>query len=177
MDAFIKYAQIFGPIATALGVFVAIWALRANHDWNRRNFTAALIGQWNEKTSIHRQAIEKIKPGLVDLNKKWTPVEITKAEAENIYTAKAGTDEWLLRFHFIELLNYFETIASAYNNKVADQIMIEESMKGVLVRWHDILVNYIHAVEAHRGYQPWSPFLTVIDEWKKKTSKPRRPAA
>ncbi|QNI30846.1 DUF4760 domain-containing protein [Alloacidobacterium dinghuense] len=164
----------FGPIVTAVGVFVAVWTLRANHDWNRRQYTAILVAGWNEKTSIHRKAIERLRPGLIDLDSKGTPTELTRADAAAIYTAKPDTPEWELRFHFVEFLNHLEAIASAYRNKVADEQMLEESFRSVLIRVHDILVNFIATVDQHRGYEAWEPYSAVVAYWKRKPFKPRR---
>ena len=127
-----------GPVVTALAVLVAVWTLRANHDWNRRQFTAQLVAGWNDKTSAHRKAIEKLRPGLIDLSPDDKPVEISQTDAEEIFTARPDTECWELRFHFIELLNHFESIASAYRNHVADRPMIEESFQNVLIRFHDM---------------------------------------
>src|SRR5216683_1167020 len=74
-----------GAVITAIGVLVAVWTLRANHDWNRRQYTALLVANWNDKTSSHRKAIEKLRPGLIDLDSKGTPTELTKADAMSIY--------------------------------------------------------------------------------------------
>lgn len=162
-----------GPLITAIAVVVAIWTLKANHDWNRRNYTAALIAQWNDKTSIHRRTIEKLRPGLIDLDTKGEVIELTKRDAQAIYTSKVDTAEWELRFHFVELLNYFEVIAAAYRNQVGDQQMIEESLRHVLVRWRHILRHFMEVVEEHRGYEPWEPFTTVVDFWESKPFHPR----
>lgn len=157
-----------GTLATAIGVIVAVWTLRANHDWNRRQYTAMLVANWNDKTSLHRKAIEKLLPGLIDLDSRGTPTELTKAKTESIYSAKPDSTEWELRFHFIELLNHFESIAAAYRNGVGDVQMIEESFRSVLVRYHAILSNFIALVNKHRGYEAWEPYLAVVKYWETK---------
>jgi hypothetical protein len=172
--SFIDAVKDAAPIVTAIGVIVAVWTLRANHDWNRRLYTAQLVASWNEKISSHRKAIEKLRPGLIDLDSKGVPGEITKADATVIYTARPDTPEWELRFHFIELLNHFEAISSAYRNGVGDQQMIEESFRSVLIRFQAILINFIELVELHRGYKPWKPYSAVVEYWKKKPFKHRR---
>ncbi len=171
----LEFIKDVGPVVTAVGVFVAVWTLRANHDWNRRQYTATLVAGWNEKTSVHRKAIEKLRPGLIDLNVKGEPTEIGKKDAAEIYTAKPDTPSWDLRFHFIELLNHFESIAAAYRNHVADRQMIEESFRSVLVRFYDILGNFMEEVKQHRGYEPWKPYHIVVREWKTVPVKKRRP--
>jgi hypothetical protein len=168
-----------GPLLTAVGLFFTVWALRANHDWNRRNFSATLVVPWNDKTSARRKAIEFLRLGLVDLDKSGDVVELTKKDATAIYVSKPanGGSEWELRFHFIELLNYFESIAVAYTNAVGDQSIIEDSVRNPLIGWHDILQNFIQVVAEHRGYQPWEPYTALVAHWKRKPFKRRRPTA
>jgi hypothetical protein len=163
----------FGPIVTAIGVFVAVWTLRANHEWNRRHYTALLVSGWNDKTSVHRRAIEKLRPGLIDLDTKGEITELTKKDASAIYTAKVDTPDWELRFHFVELLNHFEAIATAYRNRIGDPQMIDESFRSVLTRFHDILFHFTEVVKEHRGYEPWEPYFAVVAYWKQRPFKPR----
>lgn len=173
VETFSSALKDYGSLITAMSVLVAAWALRANHDWNRRNYTAGLIGQWNDETSTHRKAIEKLRAGLIDLDTRGAVVEISEADARAIYSSKAETPDWELRFHFIELLNYFETITAAYRNRVGDPQMIEESLRNVLVRWRKILRHFIEVVEKERGYRAWEPFTTVVDFWDSKPFQPR----
>jgi hypothetical protein len=173
-DVLLWIAPNIGPILTAIGLFLTFWALRKNHDWNRRNFSTSLVSKWNDETSVHRKAIEAIRPGLIDLDTKQNKVvELTKTDASNIYSANPESQEWQLRFHFIELLNHFESIASAYRNAVGDKQIIEESLRSPLVRWHDILRNFIEVVKTHRGYEPWEPYTTVVAHWKQTPFRPR----
>lgn len=86
------------PLLTAIGLFLTFWALRRNHDWNRRNFAALMVAKWNDETSSHRKAIEQHRPGLVDIDRKSNSVtELTRQDAHAIYTAKPDTAEWQLR--------------------------------------------------------------------------------
>jgi len=163
-----------GPILTALGLLFTVKTLKANHDWNRRNYATNLVAEWNNKTFAHRKAIECLKPGLVDLNKQREPIEITKMDASTIYCSKpTDTQDWELRFHFIELLNHFEAIAVAYRNGVGDRIIIEESLGNSLIRWHEILVNFIKTVNEHRGYEAWEPYTNLVNYWERKPFKVR----
>src|SRR4051794_29197415 len=83
-----------GTILTAIGLYFTVRALRSNHDWNRRNHAAMLLAKWNDETSAHRKAIEKIKPGLIDLSRNNKIEEITKEDAKNIYESKPDTENW-----------------------------------------------------------------------------------
>jgi Domain of unknown function (DUF4760) len=170
------WLPVISLIFTGSALVFAIFSLRANHEWNRRNLACQLVAGWNDKTSAHRRAIELIRPRLVDIDKKSQEiVEITKTDANLIYTSKTGTPDWELRFHFIELLNYFEVIALAYRSRVADQKIIEEALKNVLTRWYDLLINYMQVAKEHRGYEPWEPFANVVQYWKSPRYQPRPP--
>lgn len=176
-ESIFNFVKDAGPIVTAVGIFVAVWTLRANQDWNRRQYTALLVASWNDKTSSHRKAIETYRPGLIDLDSHGIPTELTKSDASSIYLAKPGTPEWDLRFHFIELLNHLEAIATAYRNSVGDNQMIEESFRNPLIRIHHILANFLGVVAQQRGYEPWEPYSAVVAHWQTKPFKKRAPAA
>lgn len=179
MNEFLSIIGNVGPFLTAIGLFLTVWALKANHDWNRRLYAANLVAEWNDKTAHHRRVIERIRPGLVDLDvTSKDVVELTKKDANAIYTSKPEDDGeeslWELRFHLIELLNHFESITVAYRNRVGDPQMMEESLRSPLIRWHDILHNFIQVVKEHRGYEPWEPYVVVVSYWKRKPFRPRK---
>src|SRR6266436_10392512 len=143
-------------LLAALGLFLTVWTLRANHDWNRRNYAANLSAKWSEETGDNRKAIEKIRPGLIDLDRQSKKIEeITQDDARKIYLSTPdNSDLWELKFHFIALLNYFEVVASAYKYSIGDEKMIEEEFRDVLVNWYHILNYFIKEVAEKRGYQP-----------------------
>jgi hypothetical protein len=175
-----------GPLIALLGATIAWVALKANHDWNRRHCALQLGADWNENTAKHRRAIEDIFPGLIDKDTKAEyTTEITKELARKIYTSKpekieGSTDSagipnyWKARFHLIELGNHMECISIAYINKVADQKMIEHSFKAPMIRWHKIMINFISEVQEHRGYSPWEPWDTVVQQWEDKSKSKKR---
>src|SRR5712675_549681 len=104
-----------GALVAAAGLFLTVWQLRRNHDWNRREYAGKMAADWNEKTSAHRRAIERVKPGLIDADAKGQIIELTKQQARDIYCSTPRNpdegDLWELRFHFVELLNHMEAIA------------------------------------------------------------------
>jgi hypothetical protein len=66
---------------------------------------------------------------------------------------------WILKSKFIDLLNELEHIASAYENRVGDPKMIEESFKNTFVKWGDVLVYFVDIYIAKRKNDtPWGPF-------------------
>ena len=159
-------SQQLAPVITAIAVIVAAWTLRANHEWNRRQYAMNMISEWNSRTAVHRKAIEKAIPGLIDIDKKSNSVaEVSKDRAKAIYGSKPHEPDWELRFHLIELGNYFEFVASTYTYHVGDRKMIEEAFKGPLTVWHKVLQNFIEVVRENRGYDPWPPFSDVVKIW------------
>ncbi|MBC6426072.1 MAG: DUF4760 domain-containing protein [Ekhidna sp.] len=166
-----KHSPLIAILVAIIGFFLTIRKLKADHDWKRREFTANMIADWNQKTSSHRKEIERLMPGLIDkIERKEEITKITQSKAREIYESlpdKDGTN-WKLRFHFLELLNYFEYISSVYLNRVADKKMVEESFKTTLIQWNRILNHFIEEVKTHREYQnkkPWGPYHEVIKLW------------
>jgi hypothetical protein len=177
-DAWSWFLPNIGPLLTAVALFLTVWTLKRNHDWNRRQYASNMVAEWNTKTSIHRKAIENLKPGLIDEDPNNTTesiVELTKQEAKAIYCSDPNNPDqkalWELRFHFIELLNHFESIAIAYRNGVGDREIIEEAFRNVLVRWRKILHEFIDMVECKRGYKPWQPYTDLVAFWEERPYK------
>lgn len=176
--------QNIGPLVAVISAGIAWFALKANHDWNRRNCALQLGADWNKNTATHRKAIEDIFPSLFDKDSKATDTtEITKALARIIYTSKPPKsdsatvntpDYWKARFHLVELGNHMECISIAYLNKVADQKMIEHSFKAPMTKWHKIMINFITEIQEQRGYSPWEPWDTVISQWDAKAPPKKR---
>ena len=73
---------------------------------------------------------------------------------------------WKTRNHCIALLNYFEFVASAWENQVADRKMIEDSFKKTILRWHHDLEEFMSVMKATRQYEPWPPLQRVVSKWK-----------
>jgi len=174
-------AGSLGALVTGCSAFLAYRSLQrqqisfqADHDRSKRALGVNLILQWNASTLSHRRAIEKTFPGLID-RQDGKIVELTKQQAQEIYTAQPGSDHFELRFHLIELLNFFEAVAVAYQHGVADQVLIDQCFKGTLLNYHGALHNFMKAVEKSRGYNAWAPYENLINNWNA-NDKTRRPA-
>jgi hypothetical protein len=162
-------SQNIGILTAILSATIAWIALKANHDWNRRNYALQLVGEWNAKTSMHRKAIENAFPGLIDKdNRSGTCTEITKQIAQEIYKSRPEEANWQVRFHLIELGNHLEFISTAYLHSVGDKEILEQAFRAPLIRWHDIMANFIAEVEVHRKYKPWEPWDRAVNHWKSK---------
>ena len=167
VPVWLEIVSKLGPFAAGLSVIVAAITLRANHEWNRRNFASQMVTNWNKQTKPVIDDIEKIEPRIIDFrNGRLT--QITQDDAEKIYFSKyeADSKEWKLRTRFIHLLNEFEHIAAAYKNSVGDRGMIEESFKDILVKWGYVLEHFIHVYKKQRmNDKPWGPFHDLYNRW------------
>lgn len=169
--------QILGFGASAIGLFLAYKTLKANHEWNRRQFAAQLLEKWSSQSVIHRKAIEKHYPGLYDHQKDDALKVLIPEQCEEIYKSTSSNEElWNLRFHLIELLNYFEYIAVSYNNNVGDREMIEKSFKCTLIKWNHLLTHFVATVKNHRKYNPWQPFTALANFWEHGKPEGKPPA-
>jgi len=171
----LDFAGIFAGIG-AIAVFIS---LKANHDWNRRKAALELVSSWSSTTLEHRKAIEKALPGIFDSdNRSQEVVEISMKRATEIYLCThEAVEDWELRFHIVELLNYFERLSLAYLHKVGDNKILDIAFKSPLIRWHKILNPYINIVLERRGYDAWSPFTDLVNHWTKVKVKFRIPTA
>lgn len=167
--------EIIAHLATTFGLFLAYLELKANHDWNRRQHAMHLVEEWNAETADHRKVIEHMFPGLIDSkrdNAKVTEIDQNKAAA--IYGSLPKTKYWEVKFHFVELLNFFELVSSSVQNRVADEDIIVDSFANALKAWHKPFENFIEVVKHNRGYNPWQPysdFVAYLNAPKKKRSK------
>jgi hypothetical protein len=116
-------------------VFVAARALRADHDWRRREVALQLIGSWNENTSRQIAEIKKLLPHMRDQDEVAGRVaDMTRKQAEDVYQAVHEGEHWETKLSLIQLLNYYENIAIAYEYKVADEEILRSSVRAPIAR-------------------------------------------
>jgi len=168
-----------GSFGTLIGIWFVYHTLVADHDWRRREYSINLLIHWNDYTADHAKMIEEAFPHIRDVDHTTGEVnELTREQAKQIYTC--GPDNknyWDLRFHIVELLNHLEAIVTAYNNQVADRLIITKSIKEPLTTWLDILKNFLTVVEECEGYQPWLPFIETVSGWERPKQEKRKPTA
>src|SRR4026208_2490282 len=58
------WLMAIGLFVTALALFANAYGIMALHEWNRRNFAAEMIRDWNEQSNIHKAGIENALPQL-----------------------------------------------------------------------------------------------------------------
>lgn len=161
-----------GSVSTAVAVFLALLSFRNTHEWNRRHYTIEFLGNWNESTRQHFVALEKRFPEFFavpdfitnpDLMESWC---LDRNQAKELVEVKSA-DEIDLRGHIVELLNYFEGIASAYEQYVVDREAIEDSAMTVIL---DVCVYFQPFIEEMRKINrrdPWPPLSRVVELWLK----------
>lgn len=167
---------VVGSLSTAVGVFLAFLTLHNTHEWNRRHYTVVFFDDWNERGRKHLAVLEKQFPdffAVPDIISKPEIMEswcIDKNLAKKIVEAKSEpqvpcTIETEIRGHLIELLNYFEGIATAYEQYVVDRVVIEESVGTVIL---NVWVYFQPAIDEFRKAKrrdPWPPLSRVVELW------------
>ena len=165
-----------GSVSTAVGIFLALLTLRNTHEWNRRQFTIQFLGNWNESTRKHFVALEKqfpeffavpdfiTKPDLMEL---WC---LDKNEAKKLIEVKSES-EIELRGHLVELLNYFEGIASAYEQYVVDREAVVDSAGTVILDFCVYFQPFIEEMRKINRRDPWPPLSRVVELWLKEASR------
>jgi Domain of unknown function (DUF4760) len=171
-----------GLVVSAVALVCAAYGIHEQHQWNRRHFAVEMIREWNNQSSLHKAAIENAYPELFrEEGPQQSRPRIPKEEARRIYFStkdeepkKNGEDpakivdpvRWETRNHCIALLNYFEFVAAAWENQVADRKMVEDSFKRTILRWHHDLEEFMNVMKSTRGYEPWPPLQRVVTKWK-----------
>jgi hypothetical protein len=116
-------ATAVGSVSTAVGVLLALLTLRHTHEWNRRHYTVEFLDDWNENARSHLTVLEKQFPEFFavpdfiknpDLMNSW---RLSEERAKQLVAVKSeseglDSDELDIRGHLLELLNYFEGIAT-----------------------------------------------------------------
>ena len=179
-----------GLLVSAGALVCAAYGINEQHKWYRRHFAVEMIREWNNHSNTHKAAIENAYPQLFrEEGPQQSRPRIDKEEARRIYfsikddgsgdptktvsangsgdpTKIVDSKRWDTRNHCIALLNYFEFVASAWENQVADRKMIEDSFKKTILRWHHDLEEFMSVMRATRQYEPWLPLQRVVAKWK-----------
>jgi hypothetical protein len=161
---------VVGSVSTAVGIFLAILTLRDTQEWNRRQYTVDFLKNWNECTREHFVELEKQFPDFLavpDFIKKPDLVEswcIDKEKAKLIAEVKSESDR-KLRVHLVELFNYFEMIASAYEQHVVDRDAVQDSAGTVILDFCVYFQPFINEMRKSNRRDPWPPLSRVIDLW------------
>jgi hypothetical protein len=169
-------ATAVGSVATAIGVFLAFLALRNTHEWNRRNYTAEFLDDWNENASQRLAILAREFPKFFavpdfitnpGLRNSWC---LDQARAEQLVKLESEQDrptcnELGVREHLIALFNYFEGIAIAYELHVVDRAVIEDSVSTVILDTCVYFQPFIDEMRKINRRDPWPPLSRVVERW------------
>jgi hypothetical protein len=151
---------VITAISTAFIAFYAIRTLKREFSWRRQQLAVNMLAEWNRQTSEYRTIIDRWKHGLLD-PKSTDELTLREAVELNDYRPKVSNtesdDREKQRHAIIELLNYCEYVAVAYQNHVADQAMIDASFTGTISQWYRKLRPFTFARSKQLGRNPWQP--------------------
>jgi hypothetical protein len=70
------------------------------------------------------------------------------------------------RISCVELLNYFEYVAAGYVHDVFDKEIIDKALKPSMIRWCEILEEFMNMSEARRAVNSWEVLDELLADWK-----------
>jgi hypothetical protein len=164
-----------GALSTAVGIFLAYYSLRDSHEWNRRQYTIQFLGCWNECARDHLNVLEKEFPDLLnvpdfiknpDLIKTWCiKDEEAKKLADLMSHPEENCREMDIRRHLIELFNYFESIANAYEQHVVDRSAVVDCDATAMLDIFIYFQPFIKEMRKINRRDPWPPLSRVAELW------------
>ena len=154
-----KMVSTLGVLFGALSFWYGQKAVSETHDWNRRVQAMEIIRSWNPRIGQQTQHIKKEYH-----DKITTHTAISGQEAKKIVAREGdGYDEKYQEL--IWIFNHFESVSSAYRNNIADQSILDQSVKNTMLLWFDVFKPFLDEMEAQRNYSPWKPYTDLIIEW------------
>ena len=169
-------ATAVGSVSTAVGVFLAFFALRNTHEWYRRNYTAEFLDDWNESARKHLAILERQFPEFFavpdfitnpDLRNSWCLDQTIAEQLVKIVCkpVESISDDLGIRGHLIALFNYFEGIAIAYELHVVDRAVIVDSVGTVILDACVYFQPFIEEMRKINRRDPWPPLSRVVELW------------
>ena len=163
----IEILTLITLLVLTLGLIVAAFQLahlknelRASHDWNRRVTTLKFF--FFDESKV-RSIWKRHQKHLADNLKSNTAIEIEKINnlSEN------GYPQIIDDMHYI--LGKFETLGVGLKNKVADEKMCKDHMKGVLIKYYNLYAPYILKYRTDRKNEAvYKNFQYYAEKWKGK---------
>src|SRR5262249_35499118 len=152
------------------------WQQQSKSDeyiWKRQDLAIQLLRDWDEKTTAHRAKIDRLQAKLEGIKVAARMPPIKKELADKLWQQQGYDDgnqeeeaRFQLRSELISLLNYFDSVAVAYNTQAANQQLIAYSLKDSLLRWQGRLRAFTNAAkEAEGGNEVWEAYdhlMTVL---------------
>jgi hypothetical protein len=140
-----------------------------NHDYAKRQFSINFISKWDDSNFIQaRKCINNRWPNAFldpdDIN--WNEIkQVRKEELKALSEdGKIHSHALVITDHMTLVLNYFETMAIAIENKVANEIIMKQAFYHTFHSWFIVLSDYREHVNKARKYHPWKVIEKLHDE-------------
>lgn len=140
-----------------------------DHHYNRCLCALNLIEGWDKETLKSRTCLmnqwkERFKspvPIAYDEIKRYKDEQIALALEKNI-----NPDELITVTEHIQIiLNYFENLALAIDNNIADDEVLQEAFLNTFERWYHLLSEYKNVITKYRTFDPWAPLDKLHERW------------
>jgi hypothetical protein len=157
-------------------------ALQQANNLSKKRYATDLITQWNKDTPEPKGRVHHSFPDLVtgaygaDGKPACLCSEWSESEWDTLYVeGRVGdVDRRQLREDIVWMLNYFEAVAVAYDRGLADSEIIEDSLKSLMVRWHECFGGFmLESFKRHRR-NSWRALSRRVQAWHE--SEPGRKA-
>lgn len=177
-------------IFIALGVGLAWWSFRGDHERSRREKAIELISLWalnmNKRGAAARKLVETLDKEKskslfnqepLKINKKYSGLlqaalesKVNEPIGDNITLDELQSSE--LRWQIITFLNNLESVLSAWRHNVADKDIITEQFRYLLstTDGHYILEEFRVAAGGNQSYPAIQEFVKHIKEELNKTN-------
>lgn len=167
-----RWILTVGIIVSALSVVAVALGIRATHDWNRRQFAALILKDFERDTDSY--AAEFVRD--FRLSDDRNPKILVKAEAESLFTASRGDSTSLRRRAVvISHLNYMKFVCTVYDQGVADKQIIRTMFRSWFNRTYRSLEAFIEVARERWGDEsPYEVIRRVVgQEWVRNPPKHR----
>lgn len=169
-------ASVISVVAIIISFFVAKKQLEANHEWNRRQ--AALTEMFKNRESASNAVValnssinyreQKDAYSLKDIHKALCDNE---NHEENPMLTENGK---IIKHNIFIILNYYEYLAIGIENKVFDEDVIKDSVKGAVIKAQKLFGEYIEHLrsEKHTGNKKlFISLQNLSKKWKDEDSE------
>jgi hypothetical protein len=129
-------------------------ALRANHDWNRRNAAQQALVSGSQDLDIKRKIEDSL--GIIK-NQKRISLAIIQEQLKQ-------DSSLIVDLH--RLLNIYESYARGIKQKIYDNEVIMDGRKSVMIRSFDIFFEYIEYRRSVGSSNAWCNLEAIINDWK-----------
>ena len=176
-------ATIIGTNFTAVSIYLAYLSIRETHEWNRRNLTIQLMGNWNQQTRSHLDVLMEQFPDFAIrpqssaddqwaanpewIDPRWSMNDRRAGEIVSSMSKQNDTKDKEIYRSLISLIDYFESIASAYENSVVDRVVVEQSFAPLLIDVSRYFRPFIIKKRKQAGREPWPPLAKAVIAWER----------